>query len=103
MTIGGSLTKLALDPAVGGIKSRGLVVENIEEILINSLGEKFGTQPELDDSLLLLGIDSVGMAELTFDIEQRFKISIDDTLLDVDTVQDLANYIRQKQSQQAQQ
>lgn len=103
MTFGGLLSKLALDPVVGGIKNRGLVVENIEEILINSLGEKFGNQPELDDSLLMLGIDSVGMAELTYDIEQRFKISIDDTLLDVDTVQDLANYIRQKQSQQAQQ
>lgn len=78
-------------------------MESIEEILINSLGEKFGTRPELDDSLLLLGIDSVGMAELTYDIEQRFNISIDDTLLDVDTVQDLANYIRQKQRQQSDQ
>ncbi|MFO0941207.1 MAG: acyl carrier protein [Pirellulales bacterium] len=74
---------------------------SIEEILVNSLGEKFGTRPELDDSLLLLGIDSVGMAELTYDIEKQFNISIDDTLLDVDTVQDLANYIRQKQNQQS--
>ena len=78
-------------------------MESIEEILVNSLGEKFGTRPELNDSLLLLGIDSVGMAELTYDIEQRFHISIDDSLLDVDTVQDLANYIRQKQSQQSKQ
>lgn len=75
-------------------------METIEEILINALGEKFGTRPELDDSLLLLGIDSVGMAELTYDIEQRFGISIDDALLNVDTVQDLANYIREKQSKQ---
>ena len=75
-------------------------METIEEILINDLGEKFGTRPELEDSLLLLGIDSVGMAELTYDIEQRFHISIDDSLLEVDTVQDLANYIREKQAKQ---
>lgn len=71
-------------------------METIEEILVNALGEKFGTRPELTDTLLLLGIDSVGMAELTFDIEQRFKVSVDDSLLDVETVQDLANYIRQR-------
>jgi acyl carrier protein len=74
----------------------GQDVESIEEILINQLSEKFGAKPELTDSLIFLGIDSVGMAELTFDIEQRFKISVDDTLLNVETVQDLADYIRER-------
>jgi acyl carrier protein len=53
----------------------------------------------LTDSLVMLGIDSVGMAELTYDLEQMYKIKVDDGLLNVDTVQDLVDYVRQRQSQ----
>ncbi len=69
----------------------------IEENLIQRLSEKFGTRPELSDSLTMIGVDSVGMAELTFEIEQMFKIKVDDALLDVDTVQELADYVRERQ------
>jgi len=73
-------------------------VPTIEEDLTQRLAEKFGTRPELGDSLVMIGVDSVGMAELTFEIEKMFQIKVDDALLDVDTVQDLANYIRNRQS-----
>lgn len=69
----------------------------IEENIRERLAEKFGTRPELSDSLVMIGVDSVGMAELTFEIEKVFQIKVDDALLDVETVQDLADYIRQKQ------
>lgn len=72
-------------------------METIESVLLEQLTEKFGGQPQLGDSLILVGVDSVGMAELTFDIEKRFNIHVDDGVLEVDTVQDLANYIREKQ------
>ena len=72
-------------------------MEAIEDSLIAKLAEKFGGQPQPDDSLQLIGVDSVGMAELTFEIEKQFGIEVDDSILDVDTVQDLANYIRQRQ------
>ncbi|MCC6509569.1 MAG: acyl carrier protein [Pirellulaceae bacterium] len=71
-------------------------METIESVLLIQLAEKFGGQPQLSDSLILVGVDSVGMAELTFDIEKRFGIRVDDEVLEVDTVQDLANYIRQR-------
>lgn len=72
-------------------------MDTIESVLLGQLAEKFGGQPQLSDSLILVGVDSVGMAELTFDIEKRFNILVDDGVLDVDTVQDLADYIREKQ------
>ena len=46
-------------------------------------------------------VDSVGMAELTFDIEKEFKIHVDDGVLEIDTVQDLVDYIREKQVEQS--
>ncbi len=76
-------------------------METIENVLLAQLAEKFGGQPQLSDSLILAGVDSVGMAELTFDIEKRFNIHVDDGVLDVDTVQDLANYIRELQVRQS--
>ncbi len=72
-------------------------MQTIEEIIIRRLTEKFGTRPELTDSLVMLGVDSVGMAELTFEIEKMFGIRVEDALLDVETVQDLADYVRQRQ------
>jgi acyl carrier protein len=73
-------------------------VETIENQLLEQLGQKFGGRPALSDSLILIGVDSVGMAELTFDIEKNYGIRVDDEVLEVDTVQDLANYIRNRQS-----
>jgi acyl carrier protein len=71
-------------------------VETIENLLLQQLGEKFGGRPKLSDSLILIGVDSVGMAELTFEIEKNYGIRVDDEVLEVDTVQELANYIRQR-------
>ena len=72
-------------------------METIESVLLAQLAEKFGGEPQLSDSLVLVGVDSVGMAELTLDIEKNFNISVDDRVLSVDTVQDLVDYIREKQ------
>jgi acyl carrier protein len=41
----------------------------------------------------MIGIDSVAMAELTFELEKRFSIKIDDDILDVDTVDELVQYV----------
>ncbi|MFO1065806.1 MAG: acyl carrier protein [Pirellulales bacterium] len=73
-------------------------MDNIEEVLLSKLAEKFGGSPQLNDSLALIGVDSVGMAELTFEIEKMFSIHVDDAVLDVETVQELAEYIRARRS-----
>ena len=71
-------------------------MDAIEEKLLASFEEKFGNKPELDDELSFLGVDSVGMAELTVEIERDFQIEVDDQIVNVDTVQDLAAYIRER-------
>jgi acyl carrier protein len=38
------------------------------------------------------------MAELTFELEKRFAIRIDDDILDIDTVDELINYVVARQS-----
>jgi acyl carrier protein len=73
-------------------------VDTIESELVRQLSEKFGGHPKLDDSLLLIGVDSVGMAELTIEIEKQFNVRVDDSILDVQTVQELADYVRQRQA-----
>ncbi|MCU0721103.1 MAG: acyl carrier protein [Pirellula sp.] len=50
-------------------------------------------RPSPDDSLALIGVDSVAMAELTFELEKRFSIQIDDDVLDVDTIRELTHYV----------
>jgi acyl carrier protein len=77
-------------------------VDSIEERLLTSFAEKFGSRPELSDGLAFIGVDSVGMAELTFEIEEEFGIRVGDDILNTDTVQDLADYIRQRQLDKAQ-
>lgn len=69
-------------------------MESIEEQLVAKLSEKFGGSPTLTDDLALIGVDSIGMAELTIELEADFGISVDEDVVDVDTVQDLADYIR---------
>lgn len=73
-------------------------VESVEAKLIHLLSQKYGHQPDMNECLALLCLDSVGMAELSFEIEQQFNVKIDDHFHDLDTVQDLANYIRQLES-----
>ena len=41
-----------------------------------------------------MGVDSIGMAELTVELEKEFNIQIQDDIVDVETVQELADYIR---------
>ena len=73
-------------------------MESIEEQLLRNFTEKFGSRPELSDGLAYIGVDSVGMAELTFDLEKQFNIRVDDEIVHTDTVQDLADYIRKRRA-----
>jgi acyl carrier protein len=55
-----------------------------------------GTKPHLEDSLAMIGIDSVAMAEMTFELEKRFGIKIDDEILDVESVRQLVEYLHSR-------
>ncbi|MEQ1825086.1 MAG: acyl carrier protein [Pirellula sp.] len=61
--------------------------------IVEYLKTSCGVLPKGDDSLSMIGVDSVAMAELTFELEKRFSIKIDDDILDVETVDELVQYV----------
>lgn len=76
-------------------------VASIEDTILTKLEEKFGTKAELSDALALIGVDSVGMAELTVDLEKEFAVTVDDDIIGCETVQELADYIRERRDSSA--
>ncbi len=66
--------------------------------IIEYLRKVCGGSPQGKDSLAMIGIDSVAMAELTFELEKRFAIKIDDDILDVDSVDELVQYVIARKS-----
>jgi acyl carrier protein len=64
-----------------------------EKQILEYIAKVVGSHPKPSDSLALLGVDSVAMAELTFELEKRFAIQIDDDILDVDTIRELTQYV----------
>ncbi|MFM8570651.1 MAG: acyl carrier protein [Pirellula sp.] len=76
-------------------------METIEETqaqVLDYLAKTVGSRPDLDDSLAMIGIDSVAMAEMTFELEKRFSIKIDDEILDVESVRQLVQYLHRRKS-----
>jgi len=66
--------------------------------IIDYLRKVCGGSPQGNDSLAMIGIDSVAMAELTFELEKRFAIKVDDDILDVDSVDELVHYVVTRKS-----
>jgi acyl carrier protein len=76
--------------------------EDITAAIRQGLREKFGGDPQPDDSLAAAGIDSLGMAEFSLEIEKRFGVKVDEDILNVETVADLTDYIYAKSLQRSQ-
>ena len=74
-------------------------IESVEAKIIENLRRIVGGSPQPDDSLALIGVDSVAMAELTFELEKGFGIKIDDEVLDVDTIRELTHYVISRQKE----
>ncbi|MCY2984700.1 MAG: acyl carrier protein [Planctomycetota bacterium] len=67
--------------------------QSVQTQIVEYLRKVCGGSPQGNDSLAMIGIDSVAMAELTFELEKRFGINIDDDILDVDSVDELVQYV----------
>lgn len=67
-------------------------MDDVEATILDALKAKVGGQPKLADELARLSIDSLAMAELALEIEQRLKIRLDEGVLEQKTVQDLVKY-----------
>jgi acyl carrier protein len=70
--------------------------ESIANAVFHGLRAKFGGNPQPSDSLAAIGIDSLGMAEFSYEIEKRFGVRVDEDILNVETVTDLIDYIQSK-------
>jgi acyl carrier protein len=51
---------------------------------------------QMDSSLNEIGIDSLAMAEVLFEIETRFQIRADESVLDLQNVGEVVQYVRDR-------
>jgi len=72
-------------------------IEVTKAQVLQYLEKVCGSKPDLNESLAVIGIDSVAMAEMTFDFEKRFACRISDDILDVQTVEQLVDYVAERQ------
>ncbi|MGI8982703.1 MAG: acyl carrier protein [Pirellulaceae bacterium] len=69
-------------------------MDEVEATVLEALKAKAGSRAPLTlaDDLARLSIDSLAMAELALEIEQRLKIRLDEGVLEQRTVKDLVHY-----------
>ncbi len=67
-------------------------MDDVEAIVIEVLKTKVGPRAQLTDDLSRLSIDSLAMAEVALEIEQRLKIRLDEGVLEQRTVKELVRY-----------
>ncbi len=70
----------------------------IQSRLLELIHAKTGVLPQIDDTFDALKIDSLGMAELTAEIEKAFGIRIGEDITQVANIRELVTYVEQKTS-----
>ncbi len=71
-------------------------MNSIETEIMQALNAELGRDVHATDSLNSLGIDSLRMVQLAAELERRFEFRVDEELLDVETVEELAVYVRSR-------
>jgi acyl carrier protein len=74
-----------------------MATDDVEAQLLKAISARLGASPALPDELASLGVDSVKMADFIMTIEEQFDIRVDQDIWDVETVGELAAYIRTRQ------
>ncbi len=69
-------------------------MDEVETVILTALAAKVESRPALTDELLSLSIDSLAMAELALEIEQKLKVRLNDGILEQKTVGDLVKYVK---------
>jgi acyl carrier protein len=67
---------------------------SIEEQLLDRMHARLGSRARLEDRLDALGVDSLQLADFVADLEKAFDFRADQDIFDVETVAELAAYIR---------
>lgn len=75
-------------------------VDEIQSVIVDAIRAKVGGQPKLEDSLGVLDIDSLAMAEITLEIEQKLQLRLDESVLEARTVGELIELVRRRKQKQ---
>jgi len=78
-----------------------MTVDEVETRLLEAIHAQLRASPALSDELASLGVDSIKMADFIMTIEEQFDIRVDQDIWDVETVGELAAYIRTRQPPEA--
>ena len=70
--------------------------DSIEEQLLRTVKSRLGVRARIDDPLTSLGVDSLRLADFVADLEKVFAIRADQDIFDVETLAELAAYIRER-------
>jgi acyl carrier protein len=76
-------------------------MDEVESVILSAIEAKISRRPMLSDDLLRIGIDSLAMAEIALEIEERLGLRLSEGVLDHETVGQLIEHVatlRQKQS-----
>ena len=73
-------------------------VDSLQQEVVDMVARRLAGPVAPDDSFALLGIDSVGMAEISFDLERQHEIRIGEDIVCCQTVGDLIEYVRERKA-----
>ena len=71
-------------------------VDSLQQNIFRAIARRIEVPIRIEDSFALLGLDSVGMAELSFELEREFEVRLDEEIAACQTVGDLVEYVRQR-------
>jgi acyl carrier protein len=62
--------------------------------VLDFASQRTGLKHQIDDEIILSGLDSLQLIEMAADLEQRFSVRIESELADIVTFRDLAKVIQ---------
>ena len=67
---------------------------NYSELILELAKQRTGLKHDLDDEIILSGLDSLQLIEMAADLEKRFDVRIENDLATIDTFRALAAVIQ---------
>ena len=71
---------------------------NYSELILELAKQRTGLKHDLDDEIILSGLDSLQLIEMAADLEKRFDVRIENELSNIDTFRDLAAVIQSQKN-----
>jgi acyl carrier protein len=71
---------------------------DVRQFVLELVREKAGMEPQPQQPLGFSGIDSVTLAEVSYEIEQRYKVTIGEEAFELETLNELIEYVAELNS-----